>query len=174
MPDAAPDPMAKWTPVPDWSGARLARPGWTAAPVSGLFQTLLSGDLSAAFATLSPAPASIGLWAIAASARAAIRIGRDRALLVATEPVALATGWRAGGWAASDASDAYAVIDIAGRTLREIIAEATSAEVEAGSASAAISFADVPALLYRLAADHARVHVEACFAPYLWRWLETR
>ena len=137
MSEATPDPMAKWTPVPDWSAARLTRPGWNAAWLGGLFQTLMSGDLDAAFARLAPKPASIGLWRIA-RAPAAIRIGRDRALLVSSRAIAMDWGWREGGWAATDASDAYSVLSLAGPALRSIIAEATSADIDASSPSAAI------------------------------------
>src|SRR3569833_1324441 len=173
MPEATPDPMAKWTPVPDWSTARLTRPGWNAAYVEGQFQTLISGDLAAAFAGLDPQPVSVGLWGMAA-APATVRIGRDRALLVASQPFASGWGWRQDGWAATDASDAFRVLSLSGPALRSVIAEATSADIDAGSPSAAIQFAGVPALLYRVAEREARLHVEASFAPYVWRWLETR
>lgn len=173
MPEAMPDPMAKWAPVPGWSAARLARPGWSAAYIAGEFQTLLSGDLTAAFARLDPQPVSVGLWQLA-RLPAAIRIGRDRALLVGAQAFALSSGWQEGGWAASDASDAYSVLSLTGSALRSIIAEATSADIDAGSPSAAIQFAGVPALLYRVREDEARLHVEAALAPYVWRWLETR
>jgi hypothetical protein len=173
MREAFPDPMAKWTPSPDWSAARLARPEWQAAPVAGLYQTLLTGDLAAAFAALDPRPESVGLWQIA-RAPAAIRIARDRALLISSQAPAIEWGWRDEGWAATDASDAYSVFSLAGPALRAIVAEATSAEVEAGSRSAAIQFAGVAALLYRTAEDEAWLHVETGFAPYVWRWLESR
>jgi hypothetical protein len=174
MPEAFPDPASKWTPVPDWSAARLARSDWRAAPAGELFRALVTGDLEAALASLNPRSASVGLWDIAPGPLAAIRIGRDRALLVASAPAATPWGWRPGGWAVSDASDAYKAFDITGPALRQIVAEATSANVEGGSPSAAIQFAGVPGLLYRIAADQARLHVETALAPYVWRWLETR
>jgi sarcosine oxidase gamma subunit len=166
--------MAKWTPVADRSASRLVRPGWTASCVEGLSQILLSGDLEAAFAAFDPRPASVGLWGIASPERAAIRIGRDRALLATQAPVALDAGWRSEGFAASDASDACAVLSLSGAELRELVAEATAADLDAGSPSAAILFAGVPALLYRVAEAEARLHVEAALWPYVWRWLETR
>ena len=173
MPDEFPDPMKKWTPAPDWSTARLTRPDWRAEVVGGLFQTLLTGDLAAAFASQHPQPASIGLWQIA-PACAAIRIARDRALLVSSQSFAPDWGWRDDGWAASDASDAYSVLSLIGPALRALVAEATSADIDGASRSAAIQFAGAPALLYRVAEDEARLHVETALAPYVWRWLETR
>ena len=173
MPDAFPDPMKKWTPLPDWNTARLTRPDWRVHVVDGLFQTLLTGYLAAAFASQHPQPASVGFWGIAPT-RAAIRVGRDRALLVSPQKFAPGFGWRDDGWAASDASDAYSVLSLIGPALRTLVAEATSADIDGASRSAAIQFAGAPALLYRVAEDEARLHVETALAPYVWRWLETR
>ena len=169
-----PDPMAKWSPAPDWRTARLVRGDWQAAAVTGLWLTRLSGDLDAVFAKLDRQPASVGLWEIADPDYAAIRIGRDRAVLVSTAPVALALGWHPEGFAVSDASDSYIVMGFSGEGVRALIAEATSADFETGSPSASILFAAVPALLYRTGESEARLHVEASLAPFLWRWLETR
>jgi sarcosine oxidase gamma subunit len=173
MPEAFPDPMAKWSPAPDWRAARLTRSDWSAAPADDLSQLLISGNLAAALATFEPAPVSVGLWQIAPTG-GAIRIARDRALLVAAQALAAPAGWQAAGWVATDASDAYRVIEIAGSALRAIVAEAVSADLDAGSPSAAILFAGVPALLYRTGETRARLHVEAALAPYVWRCLETR
>src|ERR1700747_2138783 len=93
MHKAPSDPMAKWTPAPDWTAACLKRSGWEARPAPDLRQTLLTGALDAAFVSFDPSPATVGLWAIASPAWSAIRIGRDRALLVGNAPVALAACW---------------------------------------------------------------------------------
>ena len=58
--------------------------------------------------------------------------------------------------------------------MRAVVAEATGADLVAGSPSAALLFAGINAILYRMAEDRARIHVEAGFGPYLWRWLEER
>jgi hypothetical protein len=166
--------MAKWTPAPDWRTAEIARADLKIRPVRGLTQFLLSGDLQAAFASFDPRPESVGLWSIAQEGRMAIRISRDRALLASATPLAAPQGWRPGGWAASDASDAYGVFEFTGVGLRDLVAEETAADLDAGSPSAAILFSGVPALLYRRAPDTARLHIEAALAPYIWRRLETR
>ncbi len=36
------DPMAKWTPVPDWSAATISRDHWQARPVLGLDIVMLA------------------------------------------------------------------------------------------------------------------------------------
>ena len=58
--------------------------------------------------------------------------------------------------------------------MAEIVRESTAADLEASSRSAAILFAGVQAILYRRGEQRARLHVEAPFGPYLWRWLEAR
>lgn len=162
-----------WTPAPDRAGAELRGDGWSARRVPGLGQTLVSGDLRAATAALAPGAPEVGLWGIAAAMPCRVRIARDRALLVTPAPPDVAAGWR-DGFVASACDDAYAIIDISGPALPEIVAEATSADLEGGSRSVAVLFAGVTVLLYRVAADTARIHVEAPLAAYLRAWLETR
>lgn len=165
------DAATKWTPAPDWREAALDRASWSARPVFGLGQTLVSGDLAAFRAALAPDAAEPGLWQVAAG-DALVRIARDRALLVTAQPQAVEPGWAEGGWAVSPADDAWTVLDLSGESLGALCAQATAADLEAGSPSAALLFAGVACLLYRTAAETARLHVEAGFAPYVWRWLE--
>lgn len=167
------DAAAKWTPVPAWADARLAREGWTARSVAGLFLVLVSGDL-AALAKRLPMPEA-GLWAVEPAATLGLRIARDRALLVSAAPLPLAPGWHAGeSLAVSEASDAFAVFELAGPVMAAVAHEAVSADLDAGSPSAATLFAGVPAFLHRIAPDAARLVVECPMGAYVWRWLETR
>ena len=163
-----------WEPVPDFGTAVIRRDGLAVHAVSGLGQVLVSGDLAAAAAALAPEAPMAGLWGIADTPTFFLRMARDRALLVSPRPLALLPGWRPEGFAASPADDAFTVLEIAGADLAMVVAEATGADLSAGSPSAAIRFGSVDALLCRSAPDIARLHVERAFAPYLWRWLETR
>lgn len=168
------DAAAKWTPFPQWEHARLERSGWRARVVSGLRQTLVSGDLAAlrgAFPTPLP---EVGLWAVEPAQTLVLRIARDRALVVSGSAVPLAPGWQAAGWAASPADAAFLVFELSGETLGQVVREAVSADLVAGSPSAATLFAGIPAFLYRTAPDTARLHVEAALAPFVWRWLALR
>lgn len=167
------DAAEKWTPYPDWSKAGIARDGWSARPVPMLSQVLVSGDISEARRIHAPQAAEAGLWSIATGDPYLVRLARDRVLIVSSEPLAIPLGWN-GGWAASPAGDAFFVVDIEGPSMRAVVAEATGADLDAGSPSAALLFAGVNTILYRMAEDRARIHVEAGFAPYLWRWLEER
>jgi sarcosine oxidase gamma subunit len=103
----------------------------------------------------------------------AVRIARDRCLLVSSEPLALPFGWQ-DGWAASPAGSAWLAAELAGPAMRAVLCEGTAVDLDGGSRSASLLFAGVPALLYRSAEDRARLHVETGFGPYLWRWLEDR
>ena len=173
MADTMHDRGRFWTPMPDWTAARVGGDGWTARRVSGPGQTLLSGDLRAAVSALAPGAPDVGLWTLADSDAYAVRVARDRALLVTPAPLDLEPGWR-DGFVATPCDDAYAIIELSGAAIAEIVAEATSADLRAGSRSAALLFAGVTAFLYRAAPDTARLHVEAPLAAYLWTWLEKR
>jgi hypothetical protein len=167
------DSATKWPVFPDWGDAVIDRTNWSARPVLGLSQVLLSGDFRNALAAHAPGAAEVGLWGLAVTDPVAARIARDRVLLVGPEPLDMPFGWN-GGWAASPASDAWFVVDLEGPAVEEVVREGTAADLGASSPSAAILFAGVQAILYRRAERHARLHVEAPFGPYLWRWLDER
>lgn len=167
------DSATKWPAFPDWRHAMIEREGWSARPVVGLSQVLVSGDFRAALVAHAPKSAEVGLWGIASTDPVAVRIARDRVLLVGPAPFDMPSGWNA-GWAASPASDAWFVVDLDGPAVEEVIREGTAADIGGSSPSAAILFAGVQAILYRRGERHARLHVEAPFGPYLWRWLEKR
>ena len=169
------DPAAIWTPPPDWATARLVRGDWQARAVPGLHQTLVSGALDRAAADLAPGVPEIGLWGIAGGCPYLVRIARDRALLVTEPPAGAPDGWHPQGWAASELSGGWLVMDLSGPAAAEIVRESTAADLDAGSPSAAVRFAGiVGVLVYRTAPGTVRLHVERGLAPYLWRWLETR
>ncbi len=167
------DSAVKWTPFPDWSQAAIDREGWTVRPVPALSQALVSGDVAAALAAHAPRAGEVGLWDLATSDPVAVRIARDRCLLVSSEPLDLPFGWH-DGWAASPAGSAWFVVELAGAALGAVLREGTAADLAGGSRSASLLFAGVPALLYRTAEERARLHVETGHGPYLWRWLEAR
>ena len=174
MADTMHDRGRFWSPAPDFSQAPAGGgDGWSARRRPGLGQTLLSGDLNSAIAALSPGAAEVGLWAVADAPAYAVRAARDRALLVTPAPLDLEPGWR-DGYVATPCDDAYAVIELSGPAIVDIIAEATAVDLGGGSRSAALLFAGVPALLYRSDPDTARLHVEAPLAAYIWTWLEGR
>ena len=160
-----------WRPVPDWPSAEIGRGGWSARRKSGLGQTLVSGDVEAAIDDLAHGAAEVGLWGITDTDRVLVRIARDKALLVTPSPIAFEPPSR-GVFVATPADDAWAVFDLSGGDIADLVAQATAVDLGAGSRSASLMFAGVPALLYRTSPDAARLHVEAPLATYLWTWLE--
>jgi sarcosine oxidase gamma subunit len=163
-----------WSAPPEWETAEITRAGFSARPVLGLGQVLVSGRLDAAREALAPGTPEAGLWSLVEGDRYFVRIARDRALLVTSQPLAIQSGWRAEGFAASPADDAWSVFELEGESLRDVVAEAVSADLDRGSPSAAVPFAGVTALLYRTAENRARLHLERAFAAFVWQWLETR
>ena len=161
-----------WRPVPAPTDVMQA-PGFEARFIAGLSQTLVTGNLDAARAGLVPGAPEVGLWGLATDREYWVSIARDRALLVSPTPLQVAPGWR-DGYVATPCADAYAILDLSGDDLPQVIAEATSADLEAGSRSAAVLFAGVPAFLYRTAPSTGRLHVESPLAAYLWTWLAER
>ena len=169
-----PDPMAKWTPAPDWTAAEIIRADWSAKPILGLSMALVAGNIAAAISALAPNMSELGLWQVASASDHVIRIARDKALIVTSAPIPFETGWNAAGFSVTDASSAYGVIEIFGQALSDIIAEATAADIHAGSRSASLLFAGIACLVVRTTSDIARVYIEAGHMTYLWRWLGTR
>ncbi len=173
MPEAMRDRGQFWSPQPDWGTARIERDGYSIRRVPGLGQTLVSGNLGAALNELMPDAPEAGLWSVMEVDNFSVRIARDRALLVSPAPLGVMSGWR-NGCAVTPCDDAYAILEVSGAALREIVAEGTSVDIEAGSRSAAVLFAGVTVFLYRTGPETARLHVEAPLAAYLWAWLEGR
>jgi len=112
------------------------------------FAYLITGDLKKALTELKLDPTPFGLGEDReGSKRYAISIGRDSALVVWDR--AVPTGWQKGGYAVSDALDAYTPISIDGPDMAKILAECGISDVEDLSPSAAILFADVVSLVIR-------------------------
>ena len=168
------DAATKWTPPPDWRTAAFEGEGWSVRPAPPLSRLLVSGDIAAAMVDHRLTTESVGLWQICGDAACALRIGRDRALIVSSTQSEIHTGWNPRGYAVSPADDGWMAFDIAGPAMRELVAEMTVADLEAGSPSAACQACGVVALLHRTAAGVARIHVETGQGPYLWRWIERR
>jgi hypothetical protein len=176
MPDIAAmtDRARRWAPLPDWDTARLQGTGWSARRIEGLGQTLVSGHLSAALAELAPGIPLIGLWAMAERDECAVRIARDRCLLVQSAPLKGTPVRHGAGFVATRADDVFAVFEVEGEGLAGLAAELTSADPAAHSPAAATLVCGIFGLLYRTGRNRARIHVEAAHAAYVWRWLETR
>ena len=107
--------------------------------------TLISGDLQVAITTLAPGTATLGLAAKVDSQTFALRMARDRALLVTASPLLEAGierhGWQSEGFASSAADDAWAFFEITGSQEATVVSEGCAADLDSGSPSAAVLFA---------------------------------
>lgn len=159
-----------WPPARRSEGQLIDRPRLKARALTGRGHTLISGDLGAAIATLAPGAPLIGLHAPAPEGAHALRIARDRALLVTPEPLGAQSGWR-DGWSATAVDDGFAALDVEGPDAPLALMQGTSADLAAGSPSAAVLFAGFRCLLARTDAGF-RLHVEAPWLEALLTWLD--
>jgi hypothetical protein len=159
-----------WPPARRAEGALIERPRLRARAVQGRGNTLVSGDLEAAILALAPGAPMLGLYALARAGTHALRIARDRALLVTPAPIGAADGWRE-GFSATTVDDAWAAIDVAGPDAPFALAQGTAADLAGGSPSAAVRFAGLRCLLARTD-DGFRLHVETPWLEALLTWLD--
>ncbi len=83
---------------------------------------------------------------------------------------AAADGWR-DGWCATCVDDGWAAIDVEGFDAPSALVQGTSADLAAGSPSAAVLFAGLRCLLVRTEAGF-RLHVETPWLEALLTWLD--
>jgi hypothetical protein len=159
-----------WPPARRAEGELIDRPRLQARALSGRGSALISGDLDAAIATLAPGAPILGLYALAPEGAHALRIARDRALLVTHAPLGVADGWRE-GWCATSVDDGWAAVDVGGPDAPLALAQGTSADLAADSPSAAVLFAGLRCLLARTETGF-RLHVEAPWLEALLIWLD--
>ncbi len=131
---------------------------------------MISGDLEAAVGALAPGAPMLGLYALAPERPHALRTGRSSALLITPSPLAVVDGWRE-GWCATAVDDGWAAIEVSGAAEPQALAEGTSADLAAGSPSAAVVFFGLRCLLARTAAGF-RLHVETPWLETLLTWLD--
>ncbi len=160
----------RWPPARGRAGLLIDRRGLEARALDGLGQTLISGELAVALGALAPGAPILGLHALVPEGAHALRIARDRALLVTPAPLAAADGWRE-GWCATSVDDGWMAIDVGGPDAALALAQGTSADLAANSPSAAVLFAGLRCLLVRTQTGF-RLHVETPWVEALLTWLE--
>lgn len=167
-----PEPAERWPAVPDWAGALLHLGDTTVATVTGLGQMLVSGDLAAWSRASGIAETGDDGKSVATGDRYAVRLARDRLLGVSAAPFDIAAGWHDEGFAVSTVDTGLHVFEIAGPQASGILARATTLDPNGATASAAVLFAGVNAVVYPYrSAERIRIHVDCGLAPYLWQWL---
>jgi hypothetical protein len=160
----------EWPPARGGAGLLIDRQRLTVRRLGGLGQTLISGDLDAAIATLAPGAPMLGLYALLPAGAHALRIGRASALLVTPAPLSVVDGWR-DGWCATSVDDGWAAVEISGADAQQALMLATSADLDSDSPSAAAMIFGLRGVLARTSAGF-RVHVEASWLETLLTWLD--
>ncbi|RBP17529.1 hypothetical protein DFR50_10220 [Roseiarcus fermentans] len=159
-----------WAPARLIEGTLVARPGFSARAPAGLGRTLVSGDLAAALAALAPGAPVLGLYEPAPKTAHALRIARDRALVVTPAPIGAEDGWR-DGWCATTVDDGWATIEVEGDGAPSVLMQGCAADLAAGSPSAAVLFAGFRVLLARTPGGFS-LHVERPWLEALSTWLD--
>jgi hypothetical protein len=160
----------EWPPARGGGELLIDRQRLAARRLSGLGQTLISGNLDAAIADLAPGAPMLGLYALAPNGAHGLRIGRTSALLITPAPIVAADGWR-DGWCATSVDDGWAAVEISGEDAENALMQATSADLASGSPSAAVLIFGLRGVLVRTPSGF-RLHVESPWLETLLTWLD--
>lgn len=96
---------------------------------------------------LAPDAPLLGFAEVSDTPEQAIRIARDHALLVTSNPVQEDPGWHSAGFALSDAGNRFACLDLAGHGAMDVLAHGLASAAPVGSPSAALYFVGLPVLV---------------------------
>jgi hypothetical protein len=135
-------------------------------------QVLVSGDVAAAMAALGIVDRPVGAFEVAQGEPYAAAVASDTVLAVLERPLPVREGWNDPGFALTVVSDAYAVLDITGKTLETLKRRAANPSLVTGSPSASITFASRQCIAYHYrSAAVLRVHVNRAYQDYLVGWM---
>lgn len=166
------DNSARWRPEPDWENARLEGRTVAVRAVTGLAQRLVSGDLDR-FLARHGLGCNVGALGLASGGRYAVRVARDRLLVVGLPASECADGWHADGYAVTTMGSALRVLDARGEGVRDLLARATTVDPDDPGPCAALRFFGLTCTVYFHGdAQTLRIHVERGLAASLWEWLE--
>jgi heterotetrameric sarcosine oxidase gamma subunit len=168
------DTTLLWKSHPDFDSKRLETRDVRIRNVDVGAQYVVSGAYAKAAAKAGVEPEGAGALGLVTGRRYALRLARERFLIVSEDAAALSSGWHEDGYAVTEMSGALVVFEFSGTGAIEIVKRATTLSLDAPGPCAAVSFADVAGCLYRSGAEDCfRLHVDRGLAPYLWEWFET-
>ncbi|MEH3118200.1 MAG: hypothetical protein PGN25_11595 [Methylorubrum populi] len=166
--------VRSWSAIPDLSEAEIERDGLRIRSCAGLEQWMVSGNDAAACRAAGVTTPAAGALGVVRGAPYAVRVGRDRILLVGQPAMPVEAGWSADGYLASNMSAGLHVFDMQGDRVEDIVRRACVIDPRAPGPCAAVTFAGVTAVLYGLEQPgRLRLHVDRGLAAYVWTWLGT-
>lgn len=160
-----------WPPIEAHGGhAVIDRHGLHIERLEGLPQVLASGALRPAAALVGAAPPGLGLFEDGGQPGVAVRVARDRLLLVGPAAAGLAHGWHAEGFALTPIDDGLAVYELSGVAVPKLLRAGTAIDPGATSPCAALLFGGFAAIAYRCQ-GRWRLHIERGLAAAFESWL---
>lgn len=165
----------KWPEPVAWEDARVAVDGLAIVSRPGLSQFYVSGDVDAFLARHSLA-GPVGLLGQVFGDRYALRLARDRVMVVGVGDDALVTGWdQAGGYGVTRMSSALHVFEIAGPLARDLVARGCVFDPHEPGPCSTIQFAGINVSLYCHGDPEVlRLHIDRGLASYLWSWINAQ
>ena len=134
------------------------------------YATLVSGNLDAALKDIAPGAREAGLCAEVGDGSIALRIGRDKALLVTNDPIDHKSAWNFNGYAVSPADDCYCLLAVSGDGAEMFLAQGTACNLTNASPSPAILFAGEQALLVRNQSSF-HLYVDRAHLTFITSWI---
>ena len=166
------DLSSKWQPEPDWAHAHLVGSTIAVRTACGITQRLVSGEIGH-FLARYDLDSDVGALGLAVGKRYAVRLARDRLLIVGVSAAEVPDGRQEDGFAISTVSSGLHVFEVEGEGSRDLLARATTIDPDNPGPCAALSFAGVMGTVYRHDKyETLRIHVDQGLAPYLWEWFE--
>ena len=156
-----------WTPAAEVAGG-FSTPRLTLRVLPVLPQLMVSGDLDAVLSRHGLS-GTLGLLGEAKGEVFALRLARNRALIVGADQEAQHAGW-AEGVATTPASGALAVLELSGPAAEEVLYRASAIDFRRPSPCAALNFAGVTSVLYRHEGV-LRLHLDRGLLPYMVNWI---
>ena len=158
------DRSACWSTAPE----APTGPGLSVRVLPPVPQLIVSGDLTG-FLARHDLPPAVGLLALVTGRRFALRLARNRMLVVGLDLPPEAAGW-VEGCALSPMTGALAVVEITGPDALALYARGTAVDASTASPSAALVFAGITVIACRHE-DALRLHLDRGLVPYLMAWI---
>jgi hypothetical protein len=168
------DLSSKWPRPPDWTAAHMHCAGTEVRCRSVGAQVLVSGPMERIGVTFPGFGAPACLLEAVAGDSYAVRIARDRVLLVGPAADDLVSGWHPAGLAITRMDAGLLAFEAKGEGTEGIMARGMAVDLGTRSPSAAAGFAGFEALIYRHGPEQRlRIHVSRTLAASLWTWFQT-